>query len=154
MLQWKSHEFFTFHRKTYHLEAFYETQCLFIYLLFIYLQSTMQETSVGQSILDHSMSQDTMVIDAHMSGMLPSSQAGHHLPVQQEGTAMQTYTDEKGNIYQGEMGQGDAPALVPLATPQTIPPPPRGATQYIVSQVLRLGFNSVWSGQVNILGSV
>ena len=86
-----------------------------------------------------------MVIDAHMSGMLPSSQAGHTLPVQQEGTAMQTYTDEKGNIYradekgniyQGEMGQGDAAALVQAATPQTIPPPPpRGLTQYIVSQV-------------------
>ena len=114
------------------------------------MQSAVQEASVGQSILDHSLSQDTMVIDAHMSGMLPSSQAGHTLPVQQEGTVMQTYTDEKGNIYQGEMGQGDAPALVQAATPQTIPPPPpRGPTQYIVSQVQYCGLDLTMSDLAN-----
>ena len=102
------------------------------------MQSTVQDTNVGQSILDHTMSQDTLVTEAHMSGLLPSSQAGHNLPVQPEGTALQTYTDEKGNIYQGQMGQGDGPALLPVATAQTIPAPPRGATQYIVSQVPRV----------------
>ena len=110
----------------------------FYFFIFYFLQSTVQDTNVGQSILDHTMSQDTLVTEAHMSGLLPSSQAGHNLPVQPEGTALQTYTDEKGNIYQGQMGQGDGPALLPVATAQTIPAPPRGATQYIVSQVPRV----------------
>ena len=73
------------------------------------------------------MPQDALAIDAQIAGILPSSQ--------QSGSAIATYTDEKGNIYQGDVGQGDGPVMVPVTQAPVVPPVPRGGTQYIVSQV-------------------
>ena len=82
----------------------------------------MPDTNVSQGLLDQPMSQDSLVIDAQMSGILPVTQ--------------QTYTDDKGNVYQGDIGQGDGPEMVPVAQTPVIPALPRGGTQYIVSQVI------------------
>ena len=90
---------------------------------------------MGQELLAQSISEEGLLVDHQMSGIIPAPP--------QEGNTLSTYTEEKGNIYQGDIGQGDGPGLVPLtvaSVPITATPliqvPQRTPTQYFISQVI------------------